>query len=80
MKNDEKQTPRPFDISVEELEPMLDIAIDRKAEADAAEADRLQRERDRDNKRREDAQRAGEARAAYLRGREIYEWAMAESE
>jgi hypothetical protein len=76
----EQQTTKPFDISIEELEPMLDIAIEKKAAVDAAEADRLRRERDRDNKRRQDAQRAGEARAAYLVGREIYDWAMAESE
>ena len=78
--NSDQKTPKPFDISIEELEPMLDIEIAKKAEADAAEADRLQRDRDRDDKRRQEALRAGEERVAYLRGREIFEWAMAESE
>jgi hypothetical protein len=77
--NNDKKIPTPFEISNEELEPLLDLAIAKKAEVDAAEAARLQRERDRDDRRRQDAVQAGEARAAYLVGREIFDWAMSES-
>jgi hypothetical protein len=86
MKTD-KQDTRPFDISIEELGPMLDVAIAKqaevdakKAEADAKEARRVQRQDERRAKASEDRQRAREALAESIRGREIIEWMSDESE
>ena len=76
----EKQTPKPFDISVEELEPMLDATLARKAEAEAKEARRVQREVERQNKRRLERERAIEAEADRVRFVEICEWMASEPE
>ena len=85
--NTKNEDTQPFDISIEELERMLDLAAAkqaeadaRKAEADAKEAKREERRTARQAKAREDFQRAREAEAESLRGRAIIEWMCTEPE
>ena len=85
--NSEQKTPKPFDISTEELDALLDVAAAKQAEADARKADADAKEAIREERRvarqakaREDFQRAREAEAERLRGRAIIEWMCTEPE
>ena len=78
--NTKNEDTQPFDISIEELERMLDLAAAKQAEADAKEAKREERRTARQAKAREDFQRAREAEAESLRGRAIIEWMCTEPE
>jgi len=85
--NTKSQGTKPFEISDEELEPLLDLALAKKAEADAkqAEADakearRLQRQDERRAKASDERQHNREAVAEQLRSRELFEWLCAETE
>ena len=85
--NTKNQDIQPFDISIEELEPLLDLALAkkaeadaRKAEADAKEAKRVQREAERRAHARQEFQRSREAAAERLRFREMFDWMCAETE
>ena len=86
MKN-EKQSTNAIEVTREDLDSLVDLAIAKQAEMDARqaaidakEARRVQRQEERRAKAQEDRKRAREAEAERLRFLEVFEWACSETE
>jgi hypothetical protein len=76
-----------IEVTREDLDSLVDLAIAKQAEMDArqavidaAEARRVQREVERRDKKRQDLERAREAEVERARFCEVFEWICAEPE